>query len=149
MAPFYSLLAINTIWWYVPSAKFQVKLSWLQLKVPPNCVNWRSCKKRFQKRMHFSIKMLPHCLLKIEKNATIFSHLSNILLRFFTVQNVYIFLSRSWWSRYFVISHVPLPSDAFHQKLIHNPRERINQKSATREREVKKKGKTRKGRDSY
>ena len=40
-------------------------------------------------------------------------------------------------------------SDAFHQKLIHNPRKRINQKSATREREVKKKGKTRKGRDSY
>ena len=29
-------------------------------------------------------------------------------------------------------------SDAFHQKLIHNPRKRINQKSATREREVKK-----------
>ena len=32
-------------------------------------------------------------------------------------------------------------SDAFHQKLIHNPRKRINQKSATREREVKKKEK--------
>ena len=35
--------SLDTIWAYF-STDFQANLIWHQLKVPPNCVKWRSCK---------------------------------------------------------------------------------------------------------